>query len=79
MIEICPTGPPKLMKPSLSQNQKASENGTDGGFVGAVGNCAEAEDALKASSLWTNAVRASLGRIGVLGSGEAADPRVFEE
>jgi hypothetical protein len=24
MIEICPAGPPKLMKPSLSQNRKAS-------------------------------------------------------
>src|SRR5258707_3076878 len=28
MIAICPAGPPKLMKPSLSQNQNASEKDT---------------------------------------------------
>src|SRR3990167_10193970 len=29
MIEICPAGPPKLMKPSLSQNRKAWSKLTD--------------------------------------------------
>src|SRR5215204_2153376 len=28
MIAICPAGPPKLMKPSFTQNQKASQNPT---------------------------------------------------
>src|SRR5690349_23148362 len=28
MIAICPAGPPKLMKPSFSQNRNASEKGT---------------------------------------------------
>jgi hypothetical protein len=36
MIAICPAGPPKLMKPNLSQNQKAWARLT------AVGAAAEA-------------------------------------
>src|ERR1700681_3544796 len=31
MIAICPAGPPKLMKPSLNQNQNASEKDTGAG------------------------------------------------
>src|SRR5215210_7775898 len=31
MIAICPAGPPKLIKPSFTQNQKASQNPTDFG------------------------------------------------
>src|SRR5687768_5527243 len=30
MIAICPAGPPKLMKPSLSQKRNASANETEG-------------------------------------------------
>jgi hypothetical protein len=36
MMEICPAGPPKLMKPSLSQKMKASRKLTwVGGEAGA--------------------------------------------
>jgi hypothetical protein len=31
MIEICPAGPPKLMKPSFSQKTKASQKLTGAG------------------------------------------------
>jgi hypothetical protein len=37
MIAICPAGPPKLMKPSFSQYQKACFKLTGGG--GLVGGC----------------------------------------
>src|SRR6185437_7469324 len=30
---ICPVGPPKLMKPSFTQNRNASQNGTGPGFT----------------------------------------------
>jgi hypothetical protein len=33
MMPICPAGPPKLMKPSLSQNQIAWPNETVGAMV----------------------------------------------
>jgi hypothetical protein len=33
MIAICPAGPPKLMKPSLTQNRVASPNPTRFVFV----------------------------------------------
>ena len=36
MTAICPAGPPKLMKPSLSQYQKASLKVTDCGATSAV-------------------------------------------
>ena len=36
MIAICPAGPPKLMNPSFSQNQKASDSGKSGGGAAAV-------------------------------------------
>jgi hypothetical protein len=43
MMEICPAGPPKLMKPSFSQNQKATRkligSGLGRSFSTAVSAC----------------------------------------
>jgi hypothetical protein len=36
-MEICPAGPPKLTKPSLSQYRNASKSGIGAGGEGAVG------------------------------------------
>src|SRR6476661_5995836 len=36
MIAICPAGPPKLMKPSFTQNRSASPKDTDRGAGGCV-------------------------------------------
>ena len=38
MMAICPAGPPKLMKPSLNQNRRASQKGTTATALGAVGD-----------------------------------------
>jgi hypothetical protein len=42
MIEICPAGPPKLMKPSLSQKRKASRR-----LIGSGRRCSGSGETLK--------------------------------
>jgi hypothetical protein len=50
MTEICPTGPPKLMKPSFSQNQNASLNDIVGALASAdESTCEDGGDAIKAA------------------------------
>src|SRR5215216_3949842 len=57
MMAICPAGPPKLIKPNFTQNQKASQKPT--GLVCACSRC-EVSVSISPSSLCDSTTRGSV-------------------